>query len=80
MEKINHIVNLPREISAYIFEFDGTYKHNYSLCMKELNDIYLLHKSLSNAYIGWMDIQIEWYMYRNFSPQFHTYFFNILKK
>lgn len=41
---------LPHEVIVHILEFDGTYKKQYSLCMTELNRMYLLHKQILYPY------------------------------
>lgn len=75
--KTNIIFNLPRDIVVRILEFDGTYREDYSLCMVQLNDLYLLHQRILHTYICVNDNNKH--LFKGFSENFHEYYFNVVK-
>ena len=76
--KTNIIFNLPRDIVVRILEFDGTYREDYSLCMVQLNDVYLLHQRILHTYICVNDNNKH--LFKGFSPMFYKYLLAQLKQ
>lgn len=66
--KTNIISTFPHEVIVNIFEFDGTYRELYSLCMKELTIMYLLHKQILYTY-DYISENNK-YVFRSFSTTF----------
>ena len=76
--KTNIIFNLPHEIVVRILEFDGTYRKDYSLCMVQLNDMYLLHQKILYTYIC-VNEQNK-HLFKGYSPIFYKYLLAQLKQ